>query len=102
MKRNRVIRTLVGLAVAGALIGGVGAPTAGVAQTPCTDPNYCPTEGGGTAGSVSTIGNTPAPVGSPERAYQLRRCIAKAKAKFGDNKVKKKKAIRACRKKYGS
>jgi hypothetical protein len=77
-----------------------------VAQTSCTDPNYCPIEGGGsggTAGSVSTnIGNTPAPAGSPERAYQLRRCKARARAKFGDNKVKLKAALKKCKNRYGS
>lgn len=91
MKRNRVIRTLVGLTAA--VVISAGAAQVGFAQ----DPGYVPEPA-----PVSTIGNTPAPVGSPERAYQLRRCKARARAKFGDNKVKLKAAIKKCKKRYGS
>jgi hypothetical protein len=95
MKRNRVIRTLVGLTAVVAITAG--AAQVGFAQ----DPGYVPTPTT-IPGVTGPVGTAPAPLGSPERAFQLRRCIAKAKAAFGDNKVKRKAAIKKCKKRYGS
>jgi hypothetical protein len=99
MTMNRAVRWIVGVVAATVLLLGVSA-AAGVAQEPCTDPNYCP--GSEPSGVVAPPpGSPPAPKGSPERALQLKRCKNKAKAKFGDNAVKKKAAIKKCKKKYG-
>jgi hypothetical protein len=69
------------------------APT-GIAQTAgCTDingPIYCP-EPTPTSGESGTL----------TKAQLRKRCIVKAKAKFGDNAVKRKAAIKKCKKKYG-
>jgi hypothetical protein len=92
VRRSRLARQLAGLAIAAALVGAT-AP-AGIAQ----DPGYVPEP---PAVVPPPPGSGPAPLGSPERALQLKRCINKAKTKFGDNKVKKKAAIKKCRKKYG-
>ena len=101
MKKSLAVRWLVGAVVATVLLLGASAG-AGVAQTTgCSDingPSYCPEPSGVVA---PPPGSKPAPVGSPERALQLKRCKNKAKAKFGDNAVKKKKAIKKCKKKYG-
>ena len=89
MQRKRFISLFAGLLVAAAFAGG--AAPSGVAQTTgCSDingPIYCP---------------EPAPVTTtPPTTAQLRKkCINKAKAKFGDNRPKLKKAIKKCKKKY--
>jgi hypothetical protein len=88
LRKSRAARVLVGLTAAATLAVGV-APT-GFAQ-------YGEEIVGGTG---VTLG-APAPPGSPERKAQLKACIAKAKTKFGSNQVKKKKAIKKCKKKYG-
>jgi hypothetical protein len=92
MGRRRLISLFASLLVAAAFAGG--AAPAGVAQSNCIDPNYCPVEPttgtGGGAGSTEGLTQS-----------QLRkRCIAKAKKKFANNAAKKKAAIKKCKKKY--
>ena len=56
--------------------------------TGCSDingPIYCP---------------EPTPTTTPTKAQLRKKCIAKAQSKFGDNRPKKKAAIRKCKKKY--
>src|SRR5262245_31052732 len=89
MRKNRFARWVAGLASAAASSIGVAAP-AGLAQT-CADingPIYCPPEGPG------------ATTATPTKAQLRKKCIAKAQTKFGDNRPKKKAAIRKCKKKY--
>jgi hypothetical protein len=92
MKKNLAVRWLVGAIAAATISIGVAAPV-GSAQTTCSDPNYCPVEG--TSGTTGTA-TTPAEA----KALAKKRCINKAKAKFGDNAVKRKAAIKKCKKKY--
>jgi hypothetical protein len=82
VRRKRLVSRLAGLAVAAALIGGT-APV-GIAQDPGYEPAPLPTS----------------PTGGLTKQQLLKKCIAKAKAKFGDNQVKKKAAIKKCKKKY--
>ena len=93
MRSNRRIRRLAGVAAAAAISVGVAAPV-GLAQ----DPGYLP-EPPSLAPPPPRSG--PAPEGSDARRLQLKRCLNKAKAKYGDNAVKRKKAIKSCKKKYG-
>ena len=93
MRSNRRIRRLAGVAAAAAISVGVAAPV-GLAQ----DPGYAPEP---TSVAPPPRGSGPAPEGSAARTLQLKRCLNKAKAKFGDNAVKRKKAIKNCKKKYG-
>lgn len=96
---NRVIRRLVGIAAAATISVGVAAPV-GLAQVqdPYGEqpPPVVQTPGG-------TIGFDPSPpqVTSADTSAQLKNCIKKAKKRFRNNPVKKKKAIKACTKKYG-
>ena len=92
MRSNRPIRRLAGVAAAAAISVGVAAPLA-LAEDP-----YQP-EPSSVAPPPPRSG--PAPEGSDARRLQLKRCLNKAKAKFGDNAVKRKKAIKNCKKKYG-
>jgi hypothetical protein len=73
-----------------AALTAVSAP-AGVAQTSgCVDingPAYCPEP-------------TPVTTTQPTKAQLRKKCILKAQTKFGDNRVKLKKAIKKCKKKY--
>jgi hypothetical protein len=94
MRKTRAVRRVVGFAAAATISVGVAAPV-GFAQ----DPGYV--EEPPTTVAALPPGSAPAPLGSPERALQLKRCKNKAKTKFGDNQVKKKAAIKKCKKKYG-
>jgi hypothetical protein len=86
MRKNRAIRRAVGIGVAALISVGVGAPVAlgqyGEEPPPTTVV-------GGTTGTTT-----------PSNKLLLKKCIAKAQTKFGDNKPKRKKAIRKCKKKY--
>jgi hypothetical protein len=87
--RSRLVSFLAAALVAGAFAGG--AAPAGVAQTSgCVDPLYCPQE-------TPSVG----PTGGLTKAQLLKKCKAKAQSKFGDNRPKKKAAIKKCKKKYG-
>ena len=93
MRSNRVNRRLVGIAAAAVISVGVAAPL-GFAQ----DPGYVPVP---PAVAPPPPGSAPAPEGSDARRLQLKRCIAKAQTKFGDNRPRMKRAIKKCKKKYG-
>ena len=92
VRKRGLISLFAGLLVVAALA--FGPTSAGVAQTSgCVDingPAYCP---------------EPSPTGSGTgtltKAQLLKKCIIKAKDKFGDNKPKRKAAIKKCKKKYG-
>src|SRR5262245_18360726 len=97
MRNNRKVRRLVGVAAAAMISDGVisaGAAPAGVAQTAgCEDingPIYCP--------PPELAPSTPG--GTLTNALLKKTCVAKAQTKFGDNRPKMKKAIKACKKKY--
>jgi hypothetical protein len=77
MKSSRIRRRVAGFVVTGALALGIAAPV-GFAQ-------YQP---------------SPAPV-APTTNTALKKCIKKAKKKFKNDKAKKKRAIKRCRKKFG-
>ena len=89
MRKNRAVRRLVGVAAAATISVGVAAP-AGLAQEANYGEEALLPAGG--AGSGGTAGLT--------KAQLRKRCIAKAQTKFGDNRPKKKAAIRKCKKKY--
>jgi len=84
MRNNRVARRLVGVAAAAMISVGVAAP-AGFAQY---------------GEELPTTSMLPAPGSPAANRAALKKCIAKAQTKFGDNRVKKKAAIRKCRKKF--
>jgi hypothetical protein len=86
MRKNRSVRRLVGIAAAAMISVGVAGPAfAQYGEEP-------PIVGsGGTGGAAGT---------TTSNAALLKRCIAKAQTKFGDNVPKKKAAIRKCKKKY--
>ena len=90
MKKKGLISLFAGLLVVAALA--VGPAPAGLAQTSgCTDingPIYCP-EPTPTSGT-----------GTLTKAQLRKKCIIKAKEKFGDNKPKQKAAIKKCKKKF--
>ncbi len=93
MKRKSLITLFAGLLVAAAFAAGP-APT-GIAQTGiCIDPNYCPEEPA--AGTGTGTGS-----GTATDQELLKKCVKKAKKKFRNNAVKKKAAIKKCKKKYG-
>jgi hypothetical protein len=91
VKKKGLISLFAGLLVVAAFA--VGPLPAGVAQTGgCVDingPIYCP-EPTPTTGTTGTL----------TKAQLRKRCIIKAKDKFGDNKPKQKAAIKKCKKKY--
>jgi len=89
MRKNRTVRRFVGVAAAATISMGVAVP-AGLAQYGEEPPP--PT--------TTTTSPTGTPTTTTSTTYLLRKCIAKAQTKFGDNRPKKKKAIRACKKKY--
>ncbi|MFL5908495.1 MAG: hypothetical protein ACJ75Z_12970 [Solirubrobacterales bacterium] len=80
------------MATAAVISIGVAAP-AGLAQ-------YGESPNSGGIDITQKLGPPAAP-GSPQRRAQLRLCIAKAQTKFGDNRPKKKAAIKKCKKRYG-
>ena len=92
VKKKHLITLLAGLLVAAAFAL-VPAP-AGVAQNfDCTvnpDPLYCPQ-----LPTAPTNGT-----GTLTKAQLRKRCILKAKNKFGDNRPKQKAAIKKCKKKF--
>jgi len=95
MGRNRKVRRIVGVAAAAMIsagvMGGAAAPR-GVAEEICTLPPPGCDAGGATDPAITSPTATKA---------QLRaRCIRKAQTKFGDNRPKKKAAIKKCKKKY--
>jgi hypothetical protein len=90
MRKHRAVRRLVGVAAAATISLGAGA-SAGLAQYGEEVP---PTP---TSGTTST--GLPA-TSTTNVTYLRKKCIAKAQTKFGDNKPKLKKAIKACKKKY--
>jgi hypothetical protein len=77
MKSSRIVRRLAGLTVAAVLSLGVASPV-GLAQ-------YQP---------------TPTPTPAPSNTA-LKKCIKKAKKKFKNDKAKRKRAIKRCKKKFG-
>ncbi len=81
----------VGAPAAAAISIGVSAPV-GIAQygEEVLQPGTGGTRGSGGVGGTTTT----------SQQYLLKKCIAKAQAKFGDNRPKKKAAIRKCKKKY--
>ena len=88
MTSKRAIRVLAATAVATAISLGAAAP-AGFAQDYGESPPPGTTSGiGGQSGSGDS------------NAALRKKCIAKAQTKFGDNKPKRKAAIRKCKKKY--
>jgi hypothetical protein len=91
VKKKHLSTLLAGLLVAAAFAL-VPAP-AGVAQTSgCVDingPIYCPEPATPTSGT-----------GPLTKAQRRKKCILKAKDKFGDNKPKQKAAIKKCKKKF--
>ena len=91
VKKKHLISLLAG-ALMVAAFALVPAP-AGVAQTSgCVDingPAYCPEPTAPTS-----------PTGTLTKAQLRKRCILKAKDKFGDNKPKQKAAIKKCKKKF--
>jgi hypothetical protein len=89
MRKNRTLRRLVTVAAAATISAGVAAPVA-LGQYGEELPGIS-TSGGG------AIGGT----GGTTKQDLLAKCIAKAQTKFGDNKPRRKSAIRKCRKKYG-
>lgn len=98
MRKNRVTRRMVGAAAAAAISVGVGA-SVGSAQDVCL-PDYCPQPPPSVQTPGGTIGFAPSvPVTSS--SAQLQNCIKKAKKKFRNDPVKKKTAIKKCKKKYG-
>jgi hypothetical protein len=90
---GRARRGLVAVAVAAALSLSLGAASS-VAQ----DPIYGESPGGGIAGVTGSGGGGGG--GGASNAVLLKRCIAKAQTKFGDNRPKMKAAIKKCKKKY--
>jgi hypothetical protein len=90
MRKKRAVRRLVGVTAAAmisaAISGGMAAPL-GVAET--------------LPGGDANQGIDPAITGATPTKAELRaRCIRKAQTKFGDNRPKKKAAIKKCKKKY--
>lgn len=92
MRANRTIRRLAGVAAAAAISVGVAVPL-GFAQ----DPGYLPPP---PEVAPPPPGSGAAPQGTPARKLQLKRCIAKAQTKYGDNRPRMKAAIKKCKKKY--
>jgi hypothetical protein len=90
MRKKRATRRLAGIAAAAMISLGVAGPVA-FAQYGEEPPIV---SGSGTGGAAGTTGTT------TSNAVLLKRCIAKAQTKFGDNKPKMKAAIRKCKKKY--
>jgi hypothetical protein len=86
--RRRAKRAAVGVAVAAVISLSAGA-SAGLAQY-----GESPPAAGGTTGVAGVTGT------GSEQQTLLAKCIAKAQTKFGDNRPKKKAAIRKCHKKY--
>lgn len=84
--RRRPLRAVVGVAVAAVISLSAGA-SVGLAQ-------YGESPPGGTTGVAGVTGT------GSEQQTLLKKCIAKAQTKFGDNRPKKKAAIRKCKKKY--
>ena len=87
-RSTRLTRGVVGVVVAAVISLSAGVAT-GLAQYGEQPP---PTGTSGVSGVSGTGG---------ERLTLLKKCIAKAQTKYGDNRPKRKKAIRKCRKKYG-
>ncbi|HEX6585153.1 MAG TPA: hypothetical protein VF052_00205 [Solirubrobacterales bacterium] len=101
MTKNHTYRRLAGLAVAAALSLALGSPL-GVAQV--TDPygEQPPPVVETPGGTIGFAPSLPPPVpASADTSAQLKNCIKKAKKKFKNNPVKKKKAIKACKAKFG-
>jgi hypothetical protein len=90
---NRAIRWLVAIVAIAAISVAASAPL-GFAQ----DPGYTPAP---PSIAPPPAGSGPAQEGSAARKLQLKRCIAKAQTKFGDNRPRMKAAIKKCKKKYG-
>jgi hypothetical protein len=93
MKTKRISRGLLGLATAALISLGIAAPT-GFAQ----DPGYLPQA---PTVVLPPAGSGAAAPGTAARKLQLRKCIAKAQTKFGDNRPLLKRATKKCKKKYG-
>lgn len=87
-RSSRLARSLVGIAVAAVISLSAGAAS-GLAQYGESPPPVVTGGSGGVAGTTTS------------NQALLRKCIAKAQTKFGDNRPKRKAAIRKCRKKYG-
>ena len=85
--RSRAIRAAVGVAVAAVIALSAGA-SIGLAQYGESPP------GGGTTGVAGVTGT------GSEQQTLLKKCIAKAQTKFGDDRPKMKAAIKKCKKKY--
>jgi hypothetical protein len=90
MRKNRAVRRLVGVAAAAMISLGVAAPVA-LGQYG-EEPPLPVTGSGGTVGDTGS--------GTSQQVL-LKKCIAKAQTKFGDNRPRKKAAIRKCKKRYG-
>ena len=92
MRKNRSVRRLLVLAAATISVG-VAAPV-GFAQYGEEPPPVVETPQG-------NIGFIPIAPVTPDTSVQLKKCIKKAKKKFRNDPVKKKNAIKTCKKKYG-